>query len=136
MRILYKKDNDLFLIGAPEEKVLVGDSIDSNGIISQVLDLQYADLPGIMEHILRQSLIPKENVSKEILPDVKRMLETLTDQKLIITKIRGHRNNKSIERGISYFDVSREKTVPKIVDQKELFQTLGINSKNTTLSHS
>ena len=114
MRILYKKDSDLFFIGTPDEKVLVGDSIDSNGLISQVLDIAYADLPGILEHILRQSMIPKDQVTREILPDVKRTLETLTDQKLIITKIRGHREDNAIQRGIGHFDVSREKTKQSI----------------------
>ena len=127
MRILYKKDRDLYLIGRPDESVLIGDTIESGGILSQVIDLQFADLPGILEHILRQSMIPREEMTREILPDVERMLETLTDQKLIRTKIRGRRNEGSFERGIGDFGISREKTTPKIFQHNELFGLLEIN---------
>lgn len=131
MRILLKEDDKLLLIASPDEDVRIGDVIDSDGIISQTIDIQFADLPGIMEHILRKSLILKSNLSEHIQPEVRTVLETLSDQKLIVTKIRGHIINvngkKQLKPGMTELTISRERTEPKIIPQSDLFDILGLS---------
>ena len=138
MRILLKQDDKLLLIASPDESVRIGDVFQSGEILSQTLDLQFADLPGIMEHILRQSLIAKPNISEDIQEEVKRVLETLSDQKLIITKIRGHiveeEGVKRLKPGLTEFNLSRERTEPQILPPKELFEILDLTSSDTAIS--
>jgi len=138
MRILLKEDDKLLFIASPDESVRIGDVFQSGEILSQTLDLQFADLPGIMEHILRQSLIAKPNISQDIQEEVKRVLETLSDQKLIITKIRGHVSEeegvKRLKPGLTEFNLSRERTEPQILPPTELFEILDLTSNDGAIS--
>jgi len=138
MRILLKEDDKLLFIASPEEEVTIGDVFESGGIVSQTLDLKFADLQGIMEHILRQSLIPKRNVSEDIQPEVKRVLETLSDQKLVITKIRGHileeEGTRVFRQGLTEFNLSRERTEPTILPSRELFEILDLPTNNNAIA--
>lgn len=139
MRILLKNQNDLLLIAPPSEKVSIGDIFRSENILSQVLDIDFADLQGIMEHILRQSLIPNANVSTDIQPEVKTILESLSDQKLVRTKIRGQikqdGENSVLLPGLTEFDVSREKTLPKLFSPRDLFNILDLSSDGNSIAH-
>lgn len=139
MRILLKNQNDLMLIAPPSEQVSIGDLFRSENILSQVLDIEFADLQGIMEHILRQSLIPNANISTDIQPEVKTILESLSDQKLIKTKIRGQiiqdGENSTLLPGLTEFNVSREKSLPKLFSPRDLFEILSLNSNNDSIAH-
>jgi len=138
MRILGKQDENLLLIATPEEDVRIGDIFQSGDILSQTLDLAFADLPGILEHILRQSLINKAKVTQDIQPEVKKVLESLSDQKLVITKIRGHLEEhdgkKILKPGLTEFKVSREKTEPKILSPSLLFEILNLSFNENSIA--
>jgi len=131
MRVLLKEEDKLLFIASPEEKVVIGDVIETDGILSQTIDIEFADLPGIMEHILRKSLIRRENISENLEPEIKTILETLSDQKLIITKIRGHISTEGsrteVKPGFTELKISRERTEPKLIPKSELFQILDLN---------
>jgi DNA helicase HerA-like ATPase len=139
LRILLKDKNDLLLIAPPSEEVKIGDIIKSNDVLSQVLDLSFADLPGIMEHILRQSLIPNSNISSDIQPEVKTIIESLSDQKLVRTKIRGQikQNGGNLELlpGLTEFNISREKTTPELYPPRALFTLLNLTSNKESIAH-
>ena len=89
MYLLTKEADDLWIVFSPEEKVRLGDSLKIEDIVAQVIDIRFADLPGVLEHILRKSLIPKTETEEQIQPEVKSIIDSLADQKVALAKIRG-----------------------------------------------
>jgi len=135
MYLLTKEADDLAIVFSPEERLRIGDTLDIDGIVAQVVDIQFADLPGVLEHILRKSLISKSEVKEHIQPEVRSVIDSLADQKLAIAKIRGRlvvvsdeKGNKKriFKTGLSEFNISRAKAKINILDQEELFSALGL----------
>jgi hypothetical protein len=135
MYLLTKEADELAIVFAPEESLRIGDNLDIDGIVAQVIDIQFADLPGVLEHILRKSLIAKTETQEHIQPEVKSVIDSLTDQKLAIAKIRGRiveatdeKGNKkrTFKTGLSEFNISRAKAKINILNQEDLFNALGL----------
>jgi hypothetical protein len=135
MYLLTKEADDLAIVFAPEETLRIGDNLDIDGIVAQVIDIQFADLRGVLEHILRKSLITKSETQEHIQPEVKSIIDSLTDQKLAIAKIRGRlievddgkgSKKKIFKTGLSEFNISRAKAKIKTLNQEDLFNALGI----------
>jgi hypothetical protein len=135
MYLLTKEADDLAIVFAPEERLRIGDTLDIDGIVAQVIDIQFADLPGVLEHILRKSLVAKSEVKEHIQPEVQSVVDALTDQKLAIAKIRGRlidvtddqgNKQRAFKTGLSEFSISRAKAQINILDQGELFAALGL----------
>ena len=66
MRILNKKGDEIYILCRPDESLRIGDCLNIGGIISQVIDVEYATLPGILEHILRKSLLEGAETEEDI----------------------------------------------------------------------
>lgn len=132
MYLLTKEGDELAIIYSPEEKLRIGDSILIDDIVSQVIDVQFADLPGVLEHILRKSLISKTDVEEHIQPEVRSIIDSLTDQKLAVAKIRGRivksNDGKNVfKTGIKEFNLSRSKAKIEVLDQNKLFDSLELS---------
>ncbi|MEP0825015.1 MAG: DUF87 domain-containing protein [Nitrososphaera sp.] len=138
MQVLYKEGDEIWIILSETEKVRVGDILNIDGIITQIVDIAFANVPGVLEHLLRKSLIPASKVAQEIQPEVKSVLDTLADKKLAVTKIRGRilqDGNASIFRsGIVELPISRARTQPALMDQGQLFDLLGLQFLNSDTS--
>ena len=132
MQVLEKDKDSIWYVLATDEVVRIGDIVRVENIISQVVDLSFADLPGVLEHILRKSLIPKAFVKEQMQPEVKSILDTLADQKLALAKIRGtveeHGGREKFSTGVREFTVRRSKAVPEVVKLKAVLEMLGIDS--------
>ena len=129
MYLLTKEGDDLAIVFAPEERLRIGDNLDIDGIVAQVIDIQFADLRGVLEHILRKSLITENETQEHIQPEVKSIIDSLTDQKLAIAKIRGRlvettdengKKKKVFKTGLSEFNISRAKAKINVLNQQEL----------------
>ena len=138
MDLLTKQDDKLFIVTAPDEKLRVGDVIQSGSIISQVVEIRFADLPGILEHVLRQSLIPRSNTIENASEQIKTMFGTVADSKLVLTKIRGHIKTQNgveiFKQGLLDFDISREKTKPMVISTEKLMILLGLNFSSNSIA--
>jgi len=134
MYLLTKEADELTIVFSPEERLRLGDTLAIDGIVAQVVDIQFANLPGVLEHILRKSLISKSETKEHIQPEVKSVIDSLTDQRLAIAKIRGHievsdsegKVKKVFKTGLSEFNISRAKAGIKVLNQEELFEALGL----------
>lgn len=135
MYLLTKEGDELAIVFSPEEKIRLGDTLKIDGLIAQVIDIQFADLPGVLEHILRKSLILKSEVKEHIQPEVRSIVDSLADQKLAVAKIKGRlietRDNignirRIFKTGLSEFNLSRAKADIEIMSQDELFDALGL----------
>ncbi|MCX8193214.1 MAG: DUF87 domain-containing protein [Nitrososphaeria archaeon] len=95
MKILSKNNDTIELLASPDEELLErGDYlvIEDNGrkLLVQVIDIEYADLPGILEDTLRE--LSSEDVKKISMIDpysVGSLLAKLREARLIIAKFRG-----------------------------------------------
>lgn len=138
---LLTKDGDEFLIVfSPEERIRLGDSVSIDGIVAQVVDIRFADLPGVLEHVLRKSLIAKSEVAEQIQPEVRGVIDSLADQRIAIAKIRGRVTREVDEKGkercifrigLSEFNVSRAKAEIRVMGQDELFGALGLDFRGS-----
>ena len=139
MKILLKESDELLLTAQPDEKIRIGDVILSESVLSQVIDIKFLTTNSIEAYILRKSLIPEENTTESIQPEISGMMGTLLDQKLLVTKIRGRleddgNGRRVLKTGITDLDLSREKTVPKKISIDELFEILELTFPDNTIA--
>jgi hypothetical protein len=137
MYLLTKDEDELWIVYSPEEKLRLGDSLKIGDIVAQVVDMHFADLPGVLEHILRKSLIPKSETTERVQPEIRNILDSLIDQRVAVAKIRGRiiesddglgNKRKTFKIGLSEFDISRAKSEIRVLNQDELFEALSLKS--------
>jgi len=135
MYLLTKEADELAVVYSPEERLRLGDTLTIDGVIAQVVDIHFADLPGVLEHILRKSLVAKAEIKEHIQPEVKSVIDSLSDQRLAIAKIRGRivevsddkgNKKKVFKTGLSEFNISRARAEIKVLSQDDLFDALGL----------
>jgi hypothetical protein len=131
MYVLTKEGDDLALVFSPDESIRLGDTLLIDDIVAQVVDIQFANVQGVLEHILRKSLIAKSETEEHIQPELQSVIDSLTDQKLARTKIRGHlvsydERNNVFKTGLSEFNVSRASAVIQQLPQDDLFKALDL----------
>jgi len=126
--ILNKKGDEIYILLRPEEHLRMGECLDIGGIIAQVIDIEYATLPGILEHILRKSLLGEPESQEQTQEEVKDLLDTVADHRLAITKIRGTLKEGKYQHGLTEFSVARSNTPIIKIQPEELLRLLSIES--------
>jgi DNA helicase HerA-like ATPase len=94
---IYRKEGDVMqLISYPEEDVSKGDYLliedvrTQRGLIIQIIDIQFANIPGILEDILRDVMTEESIQGSDLDPlDISSQVAVLKDTKLLVCKIRG-----------------------------------------------
>jgi len=80
-------------------------------------------------------LVAKSEIKEHIQPEVKSVIDSLTDQRLAIAKIRGRitqisddggNKKKVFKTGLSEFNISRARAEIRVLGQEELFDALGL----------
>lgn len=107
---LYKKEGDVIqLICFPDELVEKGDYLiiedqrADRGLIVQAIDTQFANIPGILEDILRDVMTEESIRGEDYDPfNVSSQITVLKDTRLVICKIRGATNSGHISSSASH----------------------------------
>ena len=96
MRIYRKEGDEVQLIAFPDEHIQKGDYLLiedpglAKGLLVQAIDLQYANVPGVLEDILRDVMTDGELAGQDIDPlNISSEVDALKDTRLAICKIRG-----------------------------------------------
>src|SRR2546427_6285206 len=96
MRIYRKEADEVQLIAFPDEHAQKGDYFviedpaQSRGLLVQAIDLQYANVPGVLEDILRDVMTDGELSGQDVDPlNISSQVDALTDTRLAVCKIRG-----------------------------------------------
>jgi len=96
MRIYRKEADEVQLIAFPDEHVQKGDYFviedpaQSRGLLVQAIDLQYANVPGVLEDILRDVMTDGELSGQDVDPqNISSQVDALKDTRLAVCKIRG-----------------------------------------------
>ncbi len=100
MRIYRKEGDEVQLIAFPDEQIqkadyfLIEDPSASRGLLVQVIDLQYANVPGVLEDILRDVMTDGELAGEDIDPlNISSEVDALKDTRLAVCKVRGTINS-------------------------------------------
>jgi uncharacterized protein len=108
LKILSKEGDSINLLCFPDEEVdkgdylLVTDRLKDRSLIVQIIDIQYANIPGILEDLLRDGISEGSLSGDEVDPfKVSSQITILKDTRLLVGKIRG-----AIEQGILSRDVA------------------------------
>ena len=96
MRIYRKEADEVQLIAFPDEHVhkgdyfVIEDQSQSRGLLVQAIDLQYANVPGVLEDILRDVMTDGELSGEDVDPlNISSQVDALKDTRLAVCKIRG-----------------------------------------------
>lgn len=119
MQIISKKGDEMYILFKPRDNLRVGDCLRIENILVQIIDVEYANLPGIMEHVLRKSML-SERTEEEMQERVKGFLDTLSDHKMATTKIRGTVEGGSFSQGFEELKVNRSNAEIERVSANEL----------------
>jgi len=107
---IYRKEGDVIqLISYPEEDIgkgdylLIEDQRAGRGLIVQVIDAQFANIPGILEDILRDVMTEESIHGNDLDPlDISSQVAVLKDTKLLICKIRGALEHGRLTHNVSW----------------------------------
>lgn len=109
MKILRKEGDSIHLLCFPEEDVekgdyvLIRDGTKERALIAQIIDVQYANIPGILEDLLRDGISENSLTGEDIDPfRVSSQIEVLKDTRLLVAKIRGALERNRLSRDISW----------------------------------
>jgi len=109
LKILRKEADDMQLLCFPDEEVdkgdylLVTDRVKQRSLIIQVIDIQYANIPGILEDLLRDGISEGSLSGDEVDPfKVSSQIRVLKDTRLLVGKIRGAIENGRISRDVAW----------------------------------
>jgi len=96
MRIYRKEADEVQLIAFPDEHIQKGDYFviedpaQSRGLLVQAIDLQYANVPGVLEDILRDVMTDGELSGEDVDPlNISSQVDALKDTRLAVCKLRG-----------------------------------------------
>jgi len=96
VRIYRKEADEVQLIAFPDEHVhkgdyfVIEDQSQSRGLLVQAIDLQYANVPGVLEDILRDVMTDGELSGEDVDPlNISSQVDALKDTRLAVCKIRG-----------------------------------------------
>ena len=124
MLSLYKIENgEVQIISCPPqgiskgEYLLIEDTSTEKSLIVQVVEIDYANVPGILEDILRRSSISKIDGEDFDPLEVKSYVELVKDAKLLRCRIRGSLAGGRFTDDISWIPVRSKSHVIGIPDE-------------------
>lgn len=130
LKILKKEADSIHLLCFPEEDVekgdyvLIKDETRDRALISQVIDVQYANVPGILEDLLRDGISEASLTGEDVDPfQASSQIEVLKDTRLLLGKIRGAFQNGRISRDVSWLP-SRIHSRVEVISPHSLMNTI------------
>lgn len=127
MKILDKRGDEFYILFGPDERLRVGQCLDVEGILVQIIDIQYANLPSILQHLLQRSLVEKMVTGEDTQPDLNSALDILIDYRLAVAKIRGTIQNGTFKRGFSELNIDRSRAKIRVLPPAEVLELLNID---------
>jgi len=128
LKILKKEADDLQLLCFPEEEaekgdyLLVTDRLKARSLIIQIIDIQYANIPGILEDLLRDGISEASLSGDELDPlNVSSQIRILKDTRLLLAKIRGAIEDGRVSKDVAWLP-SRNNSIIEPMPSKLFFE--------------
>ena len=121
MRIYKKDGNTIQILSFPGENIEKGDYLlvedlkDKRGLITQVVDIQFANVPGILEELLRNSTTDQHIHGENLDPlEVSSHINYIQDSWMLLCKIRGTIKNAKLSVNTSWLPSRSQSQVKKL----------------------
>ncbi|PVX23216.1 MAG: hypothetical protein CW691_11315 [Candidatus Bathyarchaeum sp.] len=121
MRLYKKEGNSIQILSSPSDDVekgdylLVEDSVVSRKLITQVIDVQFASVPGLLEELLRDSTTDEQVYGENFDPlGVSSHINHIQDARMLICKIRGTIQNDKLRVNSSWLPSRSNSGITKI----------------------
>jgi len=121
MRLYKKEGNSLQILSSPEDDMEKGDYLlveDTNlnrKLITQVIDVQFASVPGLLEELLRDSTTEEQVYGENFDPlGVSSHINHIQDSRMLICKIRGTIVNDKLHANSSWLPCRSKSGITKI----------------------
>lgn len=109
LKILRKEGDSIQLLCFPDEEaekgdyLLVRDKLKDRALIVQIIDVQYANIPGMLEDLLRDGISEFSLSGDEVDPlQVSSQIAVLKDTRLLLGKIRGALEHSRLSRDVAW----------------------------------
>jgi len=136
MRLYRKEGNTVHILSFPTENVEKGDYLliedpkQNKALIAQVIDVQFANIPGILEELLRDSTNSSENGhlnGQDFDPlEVASHITYIQDSRLLVCKIRASLENGKLSVNSAWLP-SRSQSIIKRLPTTALLNLIKIN---------
>ena len=103
MQVFSKDADEVVLLYSPRDEVEVGENIKiwdeskKRGVIIQIIELDLARIPGILEDLIRNESIPSSRVIEHIPKGLKQFVADIRNMKFAIGKIRKEVSGKDLQ---------------------------------------
>ena len=121
MRLYKKERNSIQILSSPSDDVekgdylLVEDSLVNKKLITQVIDVQFASVPGLLEELLRDSTIEEQIYGENFDPlGISSHINHIQDARMLICKIRGTILNDKLHVNSSWLPSRSKSGITKI----------------------
>jgi hypothetical protein len=136
VRLYRKEGNTIQILCFPNENVEKGDYLQvedpkqNRALLVQVIDVQFANIPGVLEELLRDSTSNGHIINGENLDplEVASQITLIQDARLLICKIRGTLQNGKLSVTSPWLP-SRSQSIVKKISTQTLASLLKINEK-------
>jgi len=132
MRLFRKESNSVEVLCFPDEEAEVGDYLlvedhkSEKSLLVQVIDIQFANLPGIMEDLLRDCMNEGHVFGDDCDPlGLTSQISLLRDARILLGKIRCSLENRTLGMSISWLPSRTASTIHRLKPD-ELFEILKI----------
>ena len=121
MRLYKKEGNSIQILSSPSDDVekgdylLVEDNMVNRKLITQVIDVQFASVPGLLEELLRDSTTEEQIYGENFDPiGVSSHINHIQDARMLICKIRGTILNDKLSVNSSWLPCRSKSGITKI----------------------
>ncbi|HDJ25991.1 MAG TPA: hypothetical protein ENF34_01580, partial [Candidatus Bathyarchaeota archaeon] len=133
---LYRKEGDtLKVLCLPDEEVEKGDYLlveepdRRRALLAQVIDVQFANIPGVLEELLRDSMVNCLDCGQDMDPlDLGSHLAYLEDARLLLCKIRGGLLDDELAEHM-YWLPSRSRSYVRKLGTAEVLELSGVGGE-------
>ena len=133
---LYRKEGDtLKVLCLPDEEVEKGDYLlveepdRRRALLAQVIDVQFANIPGVLEELLRDSMVNCLDCGQDMDPlDLGSHLAYLEDARLLLCKIRGGLLDDELAEHM-YWLPSRSRSYVRKLSTAEVLELSGVGGE-------
>ncbi len=133
MRIYKKEGNTIQILSFPCENVKKGDYLlvaepeAKRGLLTQVVDVQFASIPGVLEELLRESTTDQDVRGENFDPlEVSSHINYIQDAWILVCKIRGAVQDGKIRGKVSWLP-SRSQSMVKKFSVESLLSLVNIH---------
>jgi len=121
MRLYRKEGNTIQILSFPGENIekgdylIIEDSSVNKSLIAQVIDVQFANIPGILEELLRDSTVEQHVYGENFDPlEITTHVSCIQDSLLLVCKIRGSIENGKLSTNISWLPSRTQSKIKKM----------------------